>query len=187
MNISPSVAGGIALFGILTVGSGCTALSLGDSRRCESEPFESPMDKLRRTWSGLQGLSTALESYKVDMNFYPISHCELQDHDGLLLCPVHELGEELWPYTRGLSGHDGWRSPYLYANTEAGEHYAMIATGSDRRVNDGEELRRLIETCFQAKLFAPPPRAIHSFADDLLWCDAQEILAPPDEMRICRE
>ena len=150
----------------------------------KKELFETPMEKLRRTFSGLRALTTAVESYAVDNNVYPTPPCAV-DRTGLALCSAYDLGETLRIYGRGLTGADAWGRPYLYWRADDGKHYALLATGSDGEIDDPGTIQALIDSCVQAKGFVKPQQ-VECFEGDLMWCDGQAVLTPADVLETCR-
>jgi hypothetical protein len=167
---------------VLALGVVAILLPAGCSSRTHA--FESPMEKLRRTFSGLRALSTAIESYAVDNNVYPTPRCA--DHrSGLALCQAYDLGEDLRIYGRGLSGENAWSRPYLYWHAEDGRHYALISTGSDGELDDPGVIRALIDSCVQTRTFLKSQH-VKCFEADLMWCDGGAVLTPADVLKTCR-
>ncbi len=76
----------------------------------------------RRTMADLRSLGTAIESFSIDHNVYPV-----QDRD---LLPVELIQHELSPiYIRTAPLVDGWGNEFLMWGTE--EEYVVMSLGAD--------------------------------------------------------
>ena len=105
--------------------------------RSEEEIFVNPMwedmedleipflktqaSRQNQTKADMRAIGTALGSYLVDFNFYPI-HSELTNFWNVELPPEYYSGSYM----------DGWEAPFKYVSTASGSQYLLISYGKDQ-------------------------------------------------------
>ncbi len=93
--------------------------------------------KQKRTMGDMRSISTAVEAYAVDYNFYPASAASSQPSIcfagtatlGSILTEIAPTYMKVIPYT------DGWSSWFLYANTNSAQDYCVQSNGKDGKAN----------------------------------------------------
>ncbi len=75
--------------------------------------------KQKRTMADMRSLGTAVESYAVDNNVYPVA----TDAPGL------KLMVEAGAYMKNMPINDGWNNPFLVTSTTT--EYTILSTGKD--------------------------------------------------------
>ncbi len=75
--------------------------------------------KQKRTMADMRSLGTAVESYAVDSNVYPVA----TDAPGL------KLMVEAGAYMKNMPINDGWSNPFLVTSTTT--EYTILSTGKD--------------------------------------------------------
>lgn len=87
--------------------------------------------KVKTTYSQMQMLSTALDSFRLDANRYPTTE------EGLAILWAKASSIKGWngPYLPKKVEQDSWGNPYIYANPGSdGNPYKLLSYG-----NDGKE------------------------------------------------
>ncbi len=80
--------------------------------------------KQKRTMADLRSLGTAVESYAVDNNFYPIAaSMAVVSGTGLVIEPI---------YIKLAPTADGWRGSIYYGSNATGSDYTVVSYGKDK-------------------------------------------------------
>ncbi len=89
--------------------------------------------KQKRSMADMKSLSTALEAYATDFNFYPAAAgFSLPSGLSLPTATVGTVSGALSPtYIRVAPLSDGWNSWYLYGSSAIRSDYAVRSTGAD--------------------------------------------------------
>ena len=86
-----------------------------------SDPPQGPLEKMRQTMADLRSIATAVESYSVDHDRYPVAP------EG----PVSQLVAVLEPtYIGRIPPTDAWGTPILWVGND-GLHYTLASFGTD--------------------------------------------------------
>ena len=108
----------------------------------------------KQTMGDMRSIGTAVESYQVDFNIYPI--CS----------DIDELAEVLAPfYIRTVQPVDGWGNPFLYEARNDGEDYCLISLGRDG-----------IQDTFEP--YPEYSQGFEGFDHDITFCNGQFIYYP---------
>ena len=108
----------VAILGILTAIAIPSLLSAIDRSRQKS------------SMSDIRNLGTALESYSVDVAYYPIS-ASMASIESL-----NPISMGIQPtYIKRAATRDGWNGLYLYGSTPAGSEYTVVSYGKDRKAS----------------------------------------------------
>ena len=88
--------------------------------------------KQKRTMADIKNLSTAIESYSVDVNYYPIS----TSMAAIATLGAANMGLEP-TYIKTAPTRDGWSGPLLYGSDAggAGSDYTITSFGKDKKVS----------------------------------------------------
>jgi general secretion pathway protein G len=88
--------------------------------------------KQKKTMADIKNLSTAIESYSVDVNYYPIS----TSMAAIATLGATNMGIEP-VYIKSAPTRDGWAGQLLYGSDAAGtgSDYTITSFGKDRKVS----------------------------------------------------
>jgi len=146
------------------------------------QAIESDSEKVRRAIAELRTISTAIQAYAVDSNSYPRPDNPDVPVRGRLFAAINRLSSLPADYRRSLATFDPWGFPYLYWTD--GQHWALICTGSDGRINDPGSLDQRIQTTLSSAWNAPPQQT-HCLEDEILVLDAHFLTWPANDTRKC--
>ena len=80
--------------------------------------------KQKRTMADLRSIGTAVESYAVDTNFYPIAtSMAVMSGTGLVIEPI---------YIKLAPTSDGWKGNIFYGSNTTGSDYTISSYGKDK-------------------------------------------------------
>lgn len=82
--------------------------------------------KRSRTAADMRALGTAVGSYMVDFNFFPIQ-AEATEMRNVALPPEYYGG----------AYRDGWETPFIYISDESGSEYLLVSYGKDKMPGSG--------------------------------------------------
>ena len=81
--------------------------------------------KQKATMATMKTLGTAVETYAIDVNFYPISTSLMTvDGTGMNISPV---------YIHTAPNKDGWAGAMYYGSNSAGSDYTFLSYGKDKK------------------------------------------------------
>ncbi|HXI04605.1 MAG TPA: type II secretion system protein GspG [Candidatus Saccharimonadales bacterium] len=88
--------------------------------------------KQKRTMSDMRSIGTSVESYAVDVNFYPI-----QASLGNVAGTVQSVLQPI--YIKNVPTRDGWSGQLLYACDAGGtgSDYTIVSYGKDKKASSG--------------------------------------------------
>jgi general secretion pathway protein G len=87
--------------------------------------------KQKRSMSDMRSLGTAIESYAVDVNFYPLQ-------SSMTAAPGWALANVINPiYIKNVPEKDGWSGYFLYGSdtTGLGSDYTIVSYAKDKKVS----------------------------------------------------
>jgi hypothetical protein len=148
----------------------------------ESQAIESDSEKVRRAIAEVRTISTALQAHAVDFNSYPKADTSDVPIGGRRFAAINRLSSLPAEYRRSLATFDPWGFPYLYW-TE-GEHWVLICTGSDGRINDPGSIDQRIQASLSSAWNAPPQQT-HCLEDEIIVLDAHFLTWPANDTRKC--
>jgi general secretion pathway protein G len=87
----------------------------------------------KKSMADARSLATAVESYAVDYNVYPVAACApgLYTADTANALASNSLLSLVPSYIARVPYTDGWGNPYRYAVPTAGDHYRIESLGRD--------------------------------------------------------
>ncbi len=81
--------------------------------------------KQKATMASMKALGTAVETYAIDVNFYPIATSLMSvDGDSMNISPV---------YIKSAPSKDGWAGALYYGSNSSGSDYTLVSYGKDKQ------------------------------------------------------
>lgn len=144
--------------------------------------METEVEQARRAVSEMRSVGTALESYAVDNNLYPVLGDASASIDEMRFRPVSELAEFLTPtYLRALPGNDPWGEEYLYWSS--GESYALLSTGADGNITPGSGFQEWLKSVVAAPVASE--NRTRCLEDEIVFARGYFVQWPRDRVRRC--
>src|SRR5262245_443172 len=144
--------------------------------------LETDIEKARRALADLRAIGTAIESYAVDNNRYPVVSGSSMKVGRFDLQTASKLAGQIQPiYIRSLPQADPWDRPYLYWSS--GKDYVVLSTGADGAITDASRLGGILESVASS---APPDATRSScLEDDIVFAAGSFVAWPKDPVRRC--
>jgi len=118
----------------------------------EAFVFDEQRRRAKSTMGDMRTLATAVESYSIDNNQYPVA------------CDARELEAILEPtYVRHVPLRDGWGEALLYVSTTS--EYCVVSAGADRKLERPASLQG--DEAMLARASQAPSR---DAASDIVFC-----------------
>lgn len=145
--------------------------------------LETDVEKARRVLADLRAIGTAIESYAVDNNRYPVVPGSSVKVGRFDLQTGSTLAGQIQPiYIRSMPPVDPWDRPYLYWSS--GTAYVLLSTGADGAITDTSKLGGILENVASSI----PPDATRSscLEDEIVFAAGSFVAWPKDPVRRCR-
>ena len=149
---------------------------------------ETPADKVKRAITDVRMLSTAVQSYSTDFNYYPeCPQKHVAEKAGYKFSQIAELGRTLAPnYIKSLPAWDPWGNPYLYWTSPKKDHFIVLCTGAAGKLAFEELLTATIKSITDYGVNEP---AITSpcIETNIIWYDNAFVQMPDGELKKCSD